>query len=162
MMAFTHAATGVFIGLGIARLTHAPHAMTLAMLAGGFAGSLLPDIDHPQSWLGRRIPFVSIPLSLLIGHRGATHSAMVLFLTLAGALAFAGTAGASGGLLAAFSGALCAGYASHLAADWLTPSGIPLLWPNPRRFKSRVTVQIGSLAEYSLAGVLWLVVVAMA
>jgi len=162
MMAFTHVATGAFIGLAAARLAHVPHAVELAMLAGGLAGSLLPDIDHPQSWLGRRFFFVSIPLSMLIGHRGATHSAMALFFALAGAWVFASAAGTAGGLASAFSGALCAGYASHLAADWLTPAGIPLLWPNPCRFKSRVTVQIGGLAEYSLAALLWLGVAVLA
>ncbi|VEB43120.1 Inner membrane protein ydjM [Chromobacterium violaceum] len=31
---------------------------------------------------------------------------------------------------------LCVGYASHLVGDWLTPAGIPLLWPIRIRFRA--------------------------
>ena len=31
--------------------------------------------------------------------------------------------------------ALIVGYLSHLLGDWLTPMGIPLLWPWRRRFR---------------------------
>ncbi|VEB43121.1 Inner membrane protein ydjM [Chromobacterium violaceum] len=52
--------------------------MAVLLLAGGLAGSLLPDIDHPKSWLGRRIPFLSRPISYLFGHRGITHSLLAV------------------------------------------------------------------------------------
>ena len=38
------------------------------------AGPLSPDIDHPKSWVGRRMKLISIPISKLFGHRGITHS----------------------------------------------------------------------------------------
>lgn len=152
MQVFTHLAAGALCGLGYAHLAGASPGMALA---GGVAGALLPDIDHPQSWLGRRLPFVSIPLALLIGHRGVTHSALALFLALLGALAFASLSGASGGLAAAFAGAICAGYASHLAIDWLTPAGIPFLWPKLTRYRSPRLVIIGGAGELLLAAVMW-------
>jgi membrane-bound metal-dependent hydrolase YbcI (DUF457 family) len=37
-------------------------------------GSLLPDIDHPQSSIGRVFYFLSIPISLRYGHRAFVHS----------------------------------------------------------------------------------------
>ncbi|MCI2285922.1 metal-dependent hydrolase [Colwellia sp. MSW7] len=37
-------------------------------------GSLLPDLDHPDSTLGKRFKFISYPISALFGHRGITHS----------------------------------------------------------------------------------------
>jgi len=41
--------------------------------AVGF-GSLLPDIDEPNSFIGRRLGFVSIPLKILgVKHRTFTH-----------------------------------------------------------------------------------------
>lgn len=36
-------------------------------------GSLLPDIDEPESYIGRRIPIFSNILSIFISHRGITH-----------------------------------------------------------------------------------------
>jgi len=37
-------------------------------------GSLLPDIDHPRSSIGRVFFFVSHPLNMRFGHRGLIHS----------------------------------------------------------------------------------------
>ncbi|PTC00201.1 hypothetical protein C9975_08825, partial [Thalassospira xiamenensis] len=54
-------------------------------LALVLAGAALPDIDHPQSTLGKRVKFLSYPISTLFGHRGITHS-----LALLAALYFAG------------------------------------------------------------------------
>lgn len=94
-------------------------------------GGLLPDIDHPKSALGRRIPFISIPLSYLVGHRGVTHSlmAVVVMLILLSLAAF--TMDTRIALLVA---PVCLGYLSHIAGDAMTPSGVPLLWPNRKRY----------------------------
>ncbi|WP_018250272.1 metal-dependent hydrolase [Orenia marismortui] len=37
-------------------------------------GSLLPDIDHPQSTIGRVFFFISHPINKSFGHRNLTHS----------------------------------------------------------------------------------------
>ena len=43
-------------------------------LGAVFLGSLLPDIDEPKSFIGRRFAFLSIPLKILgIKHRTITH-----------------------------------------------------------------------------------------
>jgi hypothetical protein len=42
-----------------------PVALGLATL-----GSLLPDFDHPSSWVGRRVPVISRPVVAIPGHRG--------------------------------------------------------------------------------------------
>ena len=36
-------------------------------------GSLLPDIDEPESYIGKRVPVFSNVLSMFISHRGITH-----------------------------------------------------------------------------------------
>jgi membrane-bound metal-dependent hydrolase YbcI (DUF457 family) len=41
-------------------------------------GSLIPDIDHPQSWVGLRLPVISRPLVAMAGHRGITHSLLAV------------------------------------------------------------------------------------
>ena len=80
------------------------------------ASALLPDLDHPRSLLGRQLPWISGPLSRLFGHRGFTHSLLAVG-------------------MGAVKDALIVGYLSHLLGDWLTPMGIPLLWPWRRRFR---------------------------
>jgi inner membrane protein len=124
MMAASHMVVGACAWAVAASLSglppHEPQALAAATL-----GSLLPDIDHPNSWAGRKLKLVSVPLSLLVGHRGVTHS----LLAVVAGLALLGTMGV--GFVAA---PLVVGYLSHLAADMVTPSGVPLLWPNRRRF----------------------------
>ena len=116
-----------------------PQSLGLALM-----GSLLPDIDHPQSWAGRKFRVISVPLSAMLGHRGITHSLLAILL---GSM----TLGAMG--LNHISAPLIVGYLSHLLADGLTPSGVPLLWPNRRRF-SLPLCKTGSAMEMLVVGLL--------
>ncbi|MGP1955930.1 MAG: metal-dependent hydrolase [Arsenophonus sp. NC-PY1-MAG3] len=94
---------------------------------------LLPDIDHPKSFLGQRLKWLSIPIAKVFGHRGITHSLLAI---IGGSIFF------SSDLLSRiiipipvdFVHSMIVGYTSHLVADMLTPAGIPLLWPCRRRF----------------------------
>jgi inner membrane protein len=90
------------------------------------AGSLLPDIDHPKSWVGRRTRPISTAIAATFSHRGLTHSAIAV-IGLALLLSHAGYH--RGGV-----SALVIGYMSHLAADMLTPRGLRLAWPLPGTF----------------------------
>lgn len=120
MMAKSHVVVGIAAWFVAAPLLHrAP--LDPIDLGLAIAGSLLPDIDHPQSWVGRRTRPVSTVIARSLGHRGITHSAIAV-----------------GGLVAAllWAGqrrdavtALAIGYLSHLAADMLTPRGLRLAWP---------------------------------
>jgi inner membrane protein len=139
-------------------LTPIPGAVTgsniglLAVLAA--VGAMLPDLDARNSTVRHLsvkgiqpfVPFASV-LNRAWGHRGPLHS-------LAGLLAVAAATGLLASLWAwRLSAALMLGYASHLAADACTVTGIPL-WPGrsdrwhllPKRFRF-VT---GSLAEDAL------------
>lgn len=91
-----------------------------AYLALAATGSLLPDMDHPKSWIGRRSRPLSTALGAAFGHRGATHSVAAVL-----SLVMLWQAGYHPGAVSA----LAVGYASHLAADMLTPQGLPLTWP---------------------------------
>ena len=43
-------------------------------IAGVFIGSILPDIDEPNSFIGKRLGFLSIPLRIMgLKHRTFTH-----------------------------------------------------------------------------------------
>ena len=90
-------------------------------LALAIAGSLLPDIDHPKSWVGNRTRPVSTAIASVLGHRGITHSALAVI----GLSALLLHAGYQSGWVSA----VAIGYLSHLAADMLTPRGLRLAWP---------------------------------
>lgn len=111
------------------------------------AGAVLPDIDHPQSWLGRRIPFISWPLSSVFGHRTITHG--VLGAIIVGVIALYAWGGKAGA-------AIYIGYVSHLAADFLTAGGVPLYYPLSKAKYGYPLFQVGSLAETGYA--MWMIV----
>jgi inner membrane protein len=120
MMARSHVVVGLAAWIAAAPLLRIP-ALDPAFLGLALAGSLLPDVDHPRSWVGRRTRPISTTIAAVLGHRGITHSAIavpaiVLLLSDAG-YRRAGIA------------ALSVGYLSHLAADMLTPQALQLMWP---------------------------------
>ena len=88
-------------------------------------GALLPDIDHPSSWVGRRLRVISRPLAATIGHRGVTHSLVAVV----ACLVFLRWQGLSRAVI----DPLLVGYLSHLAADLLTTGGLRLAWPSSKR-----------------------------
>ncbi len=97
----------------------------------------LPDIDHPQSKVGRKVKIIGY----LFEHRGFFHSffAIALFTFL--------IYGLSGSLL--YSSAFLIGYASHILADAFSDKGImpfhPLL-----KFRLNGFFRTGSAYEYIL------------
>jgi inner membrane protein len=114
----------------------------LAFGAVAAVAALLPDIDSPQSFLGRKVVPVSYVANKAFGHRQAVHS-------LIAAIVFS----AAGLLLQRwahwppwFAVAVLAGYVSHLALDTLNPQGIAWLWPWKFRFRVPL-VQTGSALE---------------
>jgi inner membrane protein len=120
MMAKSHVVVGVAAWIAAAPLLHLSPVNPI-YLALTTAGSLLPDIDHPNSWVGRRSRPISTAIAAALGHRGFTHSAVAV----AGLVALLSYAGYRQGAVSA----LAVGYLSHLAADMLTPRGLKLAWP---------------------------------
>ncbi|WP_407101676.1 metal-dependent hydrolase [Desemzia sp. FAM 24101] len=49
-------------------------SLTIGNLAVLGIGALFPDIDHPGSFIGKRLPIVSDGMRKLFGHRGIVHS----------------------------------------------------------------------------------------
>ncbi|MXP66217.1 metal-dependent hydrolase [Pantoea sp. Nvir] len=95
---------------------------------------LLPDIDHPKSLLGRRVKWLSYSVAHTFGHRGFTHSLLAVAFVLC---LFQINVNNKGWLLLPTDvlQSLTLGYTSHIAADILTPAGVPLLWPCRWRFR---------------------------
>ncbi len=113
--------------------------------AVGF-GSLLPDIDNARSTMGHKFGIVSKEIQRIAGHRTIFHSLLglvigsllaiglervvVYVLSQHGLAIPAQFVGASH---LVFFGVLF-GCIMHIAADSLTLGGLPLLWPNRKRF----------------------------
>lgn len=93
---------------------------------------LLPDIDHPKSFLGQRLKWISLPVARMFGHRGFTHSLLAMFAALA---LFYLKVPDSWLVPADAVQGMVIGYLSHIVADMITPAGVPLLWPCRWRFR---------------------------
>jgi inner membrane protein len=140
----THVLAGACAGLLISNSNN----IKTAAVAVGIAGisSLLPDIDSPDSKLGKMIPVLPWLLKATIGHRGLLHSLLGSFF-LCGLIVFC--------LRFKFPYDLVyqqivpligAGIISHLVMDSLTPGGCPWLWPWSKHFSVSL-VKTGSLLE---------------
>lgn len=96
-------------------------------------GSLLPDIDHPESFLGRRIRPISKAIHQLVGHRALTHSFIfiggITYLLIKCGLTFMGIG-------------LGIGMLGHILLDMLClGDGVALLYPfYPRRIYLNLNV----------------------
>ena len=122
-------------------VTRSPEAALPLALAVG-AASLLNDLDHGAGLAAGilRVRWLSGLVQATVGHRGPlTHSvaACSVWALLWGILAGALTAGmgqeaslswAGGAFLVVLAGGLL-----HVAADSLTPAGVPAFWPLSRR-----------------------------
>lgn len=148
-------------------LSHATFSATITSLAlctgnpliiatGAIAG-LLPDIDTPNSWPGR----ILFPLSSLVskwGHRQVTHSfvgtaiAALLFLPLLV-------------LGVQWYAAAVIGYSAGWLFDAASKTGVPALWPDPRRLvfplNPEFRLKTGSITERLLQAVLVMLMVAI-
>lgn len=151
MMAVTHMAAGSAAALLTASYLSASVPQMVIVLGGGILGSLLPDIDHPQSSFGRRVLPISMLLAAIFGHRGITHS--LLAVVAMSWLIWYALQGLNWhpGFSIPFVIGLGVGYLSHLAGDWMTNSGVPLLWPSKRRFVSPIRIFTGDAIEYLIA-----------
>lgn len=127
------------------------------LIATSFVGSVFPDIDHRGSYIGRKFKITSFIVSKTLGHRGATHAPLVLFL-LSGLLMFLGHSFLSESLLPyAYLGVsgFFIGAMSHLFLDSLTPAGIPLFYPFSKRSVNLLNIPTGSMLEHVFTLCIW-------
>lgn len=96
------------------------------MILSSVAGSILPDIDHPKSFIGSQIPLLPKYLYSNVGHRTLTHC--FLFAILIGIfLSFFNPWVGTG---------LFVGILSHIILDSFTPRGVAILYPiTDKKFK---------------------------
>lgn len=103
---------------------------TVILTGGSFIGSLLPDIDHTNSFIGHKMKITSKVINKSCGHRGLTHSPIVQ-LIIALVLLNLGNSliGLVGLIYISFILGLLVGSFSHVILDSMTKAGVPLLYP---------------------------------
>ena len=132
MLGKTHLLYGAVTGLAIGN-------GDLKILGLTMLGSIISDIDHPNSLIGRKIPIIPN----LLPHRGPTHSLIFIGVSL---------------LLNLYFGI---GVAVHCMLDMMTRGGLRLLWPAKFniRFPLARFVRTGGMFEllFDIIGVILLV-----
>ncbi|OPX90831.1 MAG: Inner membrane protein YdjM [Pelotomaculum sp. PtaB.Bin104] len=136
----THFLASAAAGLLLAGHTDAKTAALSAGVAG--IAALLPDVDSPDSKIGRMIPVIPRLFKTVVGHRGALHSAIGVAAVFILAALFLGWRAH----IPKMHYLILAGYLSHLVMDSFNPQGVPWLWPYGKRFGLPL-VQTGSLLE---------------
>ena len=136
----THAIGGICFGVIasaiISKGAFEPQQMAL-ITTSSLVGSLFPDIDEPQSFLGRKIKPVSRLIKAVLGHRGFIHTPLFCFL-LVGFMAFflCNTPIIDVDISSKIICGFLIGFMSHLILDTITPKGIMWLFPLSRKYFS--------------------------
>ncbi|MBD8014816.1 metal-dependent hydrolase [Microbacterium sp. APC 3898] len=133
----THILGGITASLAFAQITNYEPVL---LLGAGVIGSVIPDICHGSSKIGRALPVLSKLINGLFGHRTFTHS--LLFLVLFAVLLnnFMPVEAISAGLLV--------GMASHIVLDMATKRGVKLFFPFKWNVRFPVTATTGGTSEY--------------
>lgn len=134
MIARTHVMIGFTYGMAllpvVERGEYTPLQFVL-LTSGLVIGSLLPDIDHPQSTISRKLPPAGWIASKLVSHRGFFHSILgcvILFWLMVLPVGFFKELFQSDDPFHMAAG-LTIGYMFHIFADMFTVSGVRLLFP---------------------------------
>jgi len=120
----THIAFATTVALPPLIYLHSIHAITaqefISLIVTISIGSLLPDLDHTQSYISKKVPLISQIIAFFTSHRGFTHSisgiiaATVTFTAIA--LFFS--------LPLVWVVGFMVGYVLHILGDAMTVSGV--------------------------------------
>ena len=145
----THLTTTLVLGLPLMAATHEISLLNLCALE---FGSLLPDIDHPASFLGRRVEMISEITNKTFGHRGGTHSflgMLVVFIICSFIqLKYLNNEAQNITFWLVF------GFFCHLLEDSFSKEGIHWFWPykGKRHYHKLIYYKTGGLSEYLILG----------
>jgi len=144
MLAPTHSVFGIFLTLIILAVFGVQWGLHWTIILFAILGSIIPDIDHPRSIIGKIFYPISAPLERRYGHRTITHSLIgwvifsaiftILVLFVIWILGFVPNFGFSFSDLAPrWIAAFSISYFSHLVLDMLNKRGSQMFWPDPGR-----------------------------
>ena len=148
----THINGGILLGLYVtSQMTDIQivSTSTAIFLGASVFGSLLPDIDHKSSYIGRRAKTVSKAINKLAGHRKLFHAPLLYLILYSTSMGLV-----SDKLIILFINGLFLGIMSHLILDSLTIGGLPWFYPLSKNKVSLAKIKTNSQIEYSFCSIL--------
>ncbi len=146
----THINGGILMGLYVnLQLTNKSLISTGIFLGTALVGSLLPDIDHKNSYIGRKVKTVSKAINKFAGHRKLFHAPLFYLLLYSIALGMV-----TKNLLQVGLNGLFLGILSHLVLDSFTIGGLPWFYPLSKNKFSLSNLKTNSKLEDILCGIL--------
>ncbi len=144
----THVAFGLVCGMLAEFVLSFSGVSVVVFFVAVLVGSLVPDVDEPRSFFGRRVR-VSWLVNVVFGHRQFLHT---VWAGLFGSILL--------WLLVPVAGiGFFIGYISHVVGDGLTLSGVRPLLPLP--YTWRGPLRTGSLAEWLVGLFFWVVFIGL-
>ncbi len=104
----------------------------LILILFSLFSSLLPDIDHINSFIGNKFKNISYFIYKIFGHRTITHSLIILYLLY---ILIFNIKFLFYNISISIKYGVFIGYLSHILADMLTIKGINFFWPFKIYFK---------------------------
>lgn len=147
----THINGGIFIGLYISsQMTNSiPIISTATFMGGALIGSVLPDIDHKNSYIGRKTKGVSKAINKFAGHRKLFHAPLMYLILYSMTLGI----NINKILMLGVKG-IFVGISSHLILDSFTTGGLPWFYPLSKKRFSLGKIKTNSKIEDILCGIL--------
>lgn len=132
-----HFISGLVVGVTTAAFTFSGSVTgVLASIGASAVGSLIPDIDLPNSTIGKKVKPISIIINKMFGHRTITHAPIWIIPLLILHKFMPNIAhGLSANTITLLQHTIVgyvAGFVCHLLGDMFTVGGIPLLYPFKR------------------------------
>jgi len=150
----THLLGGILVGVSALKVMNEVTGITpnitsienMTFMLGAMAGSLFPDIDCRNSYIGRRARISSTIISGLFEHRGATHAPIIVTLFTAFLYLIS-----KNFLPYPFIKTLLIGFyignLTHILLDMITKGGVPLLFPFTKTKFNLTKIKTGSIGE---------------
>lgn len=130
-----------------------------------YTGSLFPDIDHPTSYISRRLPLISGIVTRKFSHRGFMHSLLCIYcLIIASFLInilfkvfYPHVYSIVSIYIQTIELGFILGYLSHIFFDMLNPSGVCIFYPNTKKYRLPLSpvIKFKSASEKSLSNFLY-------
>lgn len=115
-------------------------------IGGLLVGSLIPDIDHGNSYISKKLKPLSRITSKLFKHRGPTHSLLGSGLMIGLLYYFLKILGLGKIYLEVIIKGFSLGIVSHIVLDMLTPAGISIFYP---LWNKKLHLTTGQIKDYS-------------
>lgn len=146
----THINGGILTGLYLSSQMHNMNLISTGVFLGGaFLGSILPDIDHKNSYIGKKAKTVSKAINKLAGHRKLFHAPLLFLFLYSTGLGMTSNVLTLLGIKGLFFGVL-----SHLILDSFTVGGLPWFYPFSKKRFSLGKIKTNSTLEDIFCGIL--------